>query len=135
MRFMTIVKHAEGAPVVPPKPLIEAINQLAEEATKAGCVMVGNGGLLPINEGTRIRLAGGRLTVTDGPFTEAKEVIGGFAIFEAPSKADVVKWSTRFMDLHKVHMPGWEGETEIRQMFGDGEPCGSGAESRVAEAV
>jgi hypothetical protein len=97
--------------------------------------MVGNGGLLPINEGTRIRLAGGRLTVTDGPFTEAKEVIGGFAIFEAPSKADVVKWSTRFMDLHKVHMPGWEGETEIRQMFGDGEPCGSGAESRVAEAV
>ncbi len=90
---MTIVKHAEGAPVVPPKPLIEAINQLAEEATKAGCVIIRNGGLLPINEGTRIRLAGGRLTVTDGPFTEAKEVIGGFAIFEAPSKADVVKWS------------------------------------------
>jgi hypothetical protein len=132
---MTIVKHAEGKPVVPPKPLIEAINQLAAEAAKDGCVLVGNGGLLPINQGTRIRLSGGKLTVTDGPFTEAKEVIGGFAIFEAPSKADVVKWSTRFMDLHKVHMPGWEGETEIRQMFGDGEPCGSKAESRVAEAV
>ena len=135
MRFMTIVKHAEGKPVVPPKPLIDAIGQLAAEAAKAGCVLVGNGGLLPINEGTRIRLSGGKLTVTDGPFTEAKEVIGGFAIFEAPSKADVVKWSTRFMDLHKVHMPGWEGETEIRQMFGDGESCGPTAESHVAEAV
>jgi hypothetical protein len=74
--------------------------------------------------------------VTDGPFTEAKEVIGGFAIFEALSKADVVKWSTRFMNLHKEHMPGWEGETEIRQLFGDGsEPCGSVAESQVAEAT
>jgi hypothetical protein len=133
---MTIVKHAEGAAVVPPKPLIEAIGQLAEEAAKAGCVMVGKGGLLPTDEGTRIRLAGGKLTVTDGPFTEAKEVIGGFAIFEAQSKADVVKWSTRFMNLHKEHMPGWEGETEIRQLFGDGsEPCGSAAESQVAEAT
>jgi hypothetical protein len=136
MRFMTIVKHAEGAPINPPQALFDAINQLAEDAAKAGCVMVGKGGLLPTAEGTRIRLAGGKLTVTDGPFAEAKEVIGGFAIFEAPSKVDVVKWSTRFMELHKQYMPGWDGETEIRQMFGDGdEPCGSAAEPRMAEAT
>ena len=81
MQFMTLVKHAKRAPIVPPKPLIEAINQLADEAAKAGCVIVGRGGLLQIDEGTRNRLAVDRLTVTDGPFTEAKVVIGGFAIF------------------------------------------------------
>lgn len=136
MRFMTIVKHAEGAPLDPPQALFDAINQLGEEAAKAGCVMVGRGGLLPTAQGARIALKGGKISVTDGPFTEAKEVIGGFAIFEAPSKTDVVKWSTRFMELHKVHMPGWDGETEIRQMFGEGdEPCGSAAKSRVAEAA
>jgi hypothetical protein len=55
---------------------------------------------------------------------------------EAPSKADVLKWSTRFMELHKQHMPGWDGECEIRQMFGeDDEPCGSAAKARVKEAA
>jgi hypothetical protein len=74
--------------------------------------------------------------VTDGPFAEAKEVIGGFAIFEAQSKADVVKWSMRFMELHKQFMPGWDGTCEVRQMYGEGdEPCGSAAKARVEEAA
>jgi hypothetical protein len=135
MRFMTIVKHNEAPFDVPPA-LYEAINKLGEEAAKAGCVKVGQGGLVPTAEGTRIRLAGGKLSVTDGPFAEAKEVIGGFAIFEAPSKAEVLKWSVRFMELHKQLMPGWDGECEIRQMFGQGdEPCGSAAKARVEEAA
>jgi hypothetical protein len=135
MRFMTIVKHNEAPFDVPPA-MYEAINKLAEDAGEAGCVMVGKGGLLPTAEGTRIKLKSGQITVTDGPFTEAKEVIGGFAIFEAPSKEDVLKWSTRFMELHKLHMPNWDGECEIRQMFGDAdEPCGSAAKSRLAETA
>ena len=74
--------------------------------------------------------------MTDGPFAEAKEVIGGFAIFEAPSKADVLKWSMCFMELHKQLMPGWDGTCEIRQMYGEGdEPCGSAAKARVEEAA
>lgn len=135
MRFMCIVKHKEGPVEVPPA-LYEAINKLGEEAAKAGCVMVSRGGLLPTAEGTRIKLAGGKITMTDGPFAEAKEVIGGFAIFEAPSKAEVLKWSMRFMELHKQHMPAWDCENEIRQMYGTGEePCGAAAKARVAEAA
>ena len=135
MRFMTIVKHKEGPFEVPPA-LYEAINKLGEDAAKSGCVMVGRGGLLPTAEGTRIKLAGGKISVTDGPFAESKEVIGGFAIFEAPSKAEVLKWSMRFMELHKLHMPAWDCETEIRQMYGEGdELCGSAAKKHEAEAA
>jgi hypothetical protein len=135
MRFMTIVKHNE-APFDVPQALYDAMNKLGEDAAKAGCVKVGQGGLLPTAEGARITLKGGKIAVTDGPFAEAKEVIGGFAIFEAPSKAEVMKWSMRFMELHKQHMPGWDGVCEIRQMYGQGdEPCGSAAKTQEAEAV
>jgi hypothetical protein len=136
MRFMCIVKHAEGVQLEPPQALYEAINQLAEDAAQAGCVKVGQGGLLPTSQGARITLKSGKISVTDGPFAEAKEVIGGFAIFQAPTKADVVKWSIHFMELHKQLMPGWDGACEIRQMFGEGdEPCGSAANLREVEAA
>jgi hypothetical protein len=67
--------------------------------------------------GARVRLSGGKLTVIDGPFTEAKEAIGGFAVFEVKSKQEAIVWTQRFMQLHKDHWKGWEGETEIRQLF------------------
>jgi hypothetical protein len=64
------------------------------------------------------------VTVTDGPFTEAKEVVGGYAQFELASKQEAIEGAVRFMELHKKHWPGWEGETEIRQMFGPEDmPC------------
>src|SRR5262252_2219962 len=116
MRFMMIVKHDENQGP-PPRPLMDAIEELAEEAAKAG-TMVGNGGLGPTAQGARVRLSGGRVTVTDGPFTEVKEVIGGYAQFELKSKEEAVESAVRFMELHKKHWPGWEGETEVRQMFG-----------------
>jgi hypothetical protein len=65
-----------------------------------------------------VRLSGGQLTVTDGPFTEAKEVVGGYAQFELKSKEEAIEGARRYMELHKELWPGWEGETEIRQMFG-----------------
>ena len=95
---------------------MEAIDNLVQEAAKDGCVMVQAGGLLPTSSGMRVRLSGSKLTVTDGPFTEAKEVIGGYAIFDAKSKAHMLKWTERFMGLHQTHMPGWEGECEVRQI-------------------
>ena len=116
MRFMMIVKHGEQQGP-PPKQLMDAIAKLAEEAAKAG-TMLGSGGLGPTALGARVRLSGGQVTVTDGPFTEAKEVVGGYAQFELKSKKEAIESAVRFMELHKKHWPGWEGETEIRQILG-----------------
>jgi hypothetical protein len=117
MRFMNIVRTTENSPLgPPPKALMDAIDKLGEEATKAG-VFVETGGLMPSATGARLRLTGGKLTVTDGPFSEAKEVIGGFAVFDVKSKAEAVEWARRFMNLHTLHWPGWEGECEVRQFM------------------
>ena len=101
MKFMILVKHAENSGP-PPKELMDAINIIAEEAVKDGS-MLGNGGLAPTAQSTRIRISKGQLTVTDGPFTEAKEVIGGYAQFELKSKEEAVKGAVRFMELHRKH--------------------------------
>jgi len=117
MRYMIIVKGPENpAAGPPPQKLMQAIAELGQEAAKAG-VFVQMGGLLPTAMGSRMRLARGQISITDGPFTEAKEVIGGFAIYQVPSKDEAIGWTKRFLDLHKQHWPGWEGECEIRQMF------------------
>ena len=119
MRYMMIVKAAENQGP-PPKALMEAIDKLSEDASKAG-TMLGAGGLGPTGLGVRVRLSGGKVTVTDGPFTEAKEVVGGYAQFELKSKKEAVDAAVRFMELHKQHWPGWEGETEVRQMWEPGD--------------
>jgi hypothetical protein len=116
MRFMMLVKSAENSGP-PPKELMDAIAKLAEEAVKAG-TMVESGGLAPTAMSTRVRVSRGQLTAIDGPFTEAKEVVGGYAVFELQSKKEAIEGALRFMELHKQHWPGWEGETEIRQVFG-----------------
>lgn len=122
MRFMMIVKSAEKSGL-PPKPLMDAIAELAEEAAKAG-TMVGSGGLGPTALGARVRVSRGEISVIDGPFTEAKEVVGGYAQFDLSSKEEAIKSAVKFMELHKRLWPGWEGETEVRQMFGPEDlPC------------
>jgi len=115
MRFMTMVKSPE-AQGPPPQALMDAIAKLGEEGFKNG-TLVEMGGLFPSAAGARVRVAKGKVTVTDGPFTEAKEVIGGYAVFELKSKAEAVKAAERFMELHQKHWPGWEGETEVRQVY------------------
>lgn len=117
MRYMMLVKHAETT-AVPPKPLMDAINKLAEDSAKDGHPMLGGGGLGPTAMGARVRLEGGQITVIDGPFTEAKEIIGGYAQFEFKTKQEAVESARVFMELHKKYWPGWEGETEVRPMFG-----------------
>ena len=121
MKFMMLVKHTEkfegDRPVAPPKKLMDEVAKLGEAAAKAG-TMVANGGLAPTAVSSRVRLSGGKVTVIDGPFAEGKVFIGGFAIFDLKSKEEAVESARRFMELHRQHWPGWEGETEVRQIFG-----------------
>lgn len=118
MRFMMLVKSAENLGR-PPKELMDAMAKISEEAAKSN-TMVDSGGLAPTAMSQRVRLSQGKLTVLDGPFTEAKEVVGGYAQFEFKTKEEATEAAVRFMELHQKHWPGWEGETEIRQVFEPG---------------
>ena len=75
------------------------------------------GGLLPTSSGARMRITNGELVTTDGPFTESKEVIGGFSILDVASREEALREARTFMELHRLHWPGWEGEIEIRRMY------------------
>ncbi len=116
MRFMMLVKHPENQGN-PPKALMDAITEIAAGAAKKGN-MLGSGGLAPTAQSVRVRVSGGQVRVIDGPFTEAKEVVGGYAQFEFKSKEEAIQSAVEFMELHRKHWPGWEGETEVRQMMG-----------------
>ena len=120
---MMPVKSAENSGP-PPNVLMDAIGKMAEGATEAGR-MIQSGGLAPTAMSSRVRLSRGRLTTTDGPFAESKEVIGGFAVFEFKSREEAIESAVNFMELHKQHWPGWDGETEVRQIFApeDCSPC------------
>ncbi len=129
MRFMSFVISSQ--PAKPPTPaLMEAIGKLAEREIKAGR-MIDMGGLMPLQQGARVAIEGGKLRVTDGPFVEAKEVIGGYAIFEFRDKAEALAMTKEFMQLHLDHMPGWEGTCELRPMEGPGMESACGAHSEA----
>src|SRR5262245_38884136 len=101
MKYLTFIRSSEAYRTAPPPAaLMEAMGKLIERSRKDGS-LVDTGGLLPSKDGIRIRLAQGKISVTDGPFSEAKEVIGGWAILKADSKAEVVRVATEFMDLHR----------------------------------
>lgn len=122
MRFMMLVKSSEKKGP-PPQALMDEIAKISQEAAQSGR-MVGGGGLAPTALGARVRVDGGKITVIDGPFTEAKEILGGYAQFELGSKQEAIDAAVKFMELHRIHWPGWEGETEIRQMFDQSGGCG-----------
>ena len=111
MRFMFIVTSAHNT--APTPALLEAMHKLADREIKAGR-MLDNGGLMPVQTGAQVRIADGKLSVIDGPFVEAKEVVGGYAIFELRDKEEAVAAAVEFMQLHKEHMPDWEGTCEVR---------------------
>lgn len=126
MRFMSIVKadrdYEAGRP--PNPELMAAIGKLTHEMMQSGAV-VEVGGLLPTSAGARVRAAGGKVTVVDGPFAEVKELIGGYAILQANSKAEAIELARQFMKVHAdILGTAYEGECEIRQMYAPGE-CGS----------
>lgn len=123
MRYLMMVKGDENfrASGPPPKALYDAIDNLGIEATKAG-TMVSMGGLQHTSKGAIVRSDSRGVTVKDGPFSEAKEVIGGFSIMELPSKEAAVEEARKLMELHRQLWPAWSGECEIRLMYDAGPP-------------
>ena len=121
MKYLTFIRHPESyREAGPPQALMEAMGKFVDRSFKDG-TLVDTGGLRPSKDGARIRLAKGKITVTDGPFTEAKEVIGGWAILRVDSKAEAIRIATEFMELHRQYWPEFEGESEIRPMFDPGQ--------------
>jgi len=117
MKYLTFIRSSESyRESPPPSALMEAMGEFTERSRRNG-TLVDTGGLLPSKDGVRVRLANGKITVTDGPFAESKEVIGGWAILEVDSKAEATRVATEFMELHRKHWPGFEGESEVRPMF------------------
>ena len=113
MRFLSIYKTAErNAP--PSQEEIQTMGKLIEEGMKAGWLL-GTEGCLPTALGARVRLSDGKITVTDGPFTESKEVVGGFAILQANSKNEALQLVKDFL-----HVVGG-GECELRQLYEAGQ--------------
>jgi hypothetical protein len=122
MRFMMMMKaDADSEAGRPPDPRLEAaVRELTEEMTRAGVVLAA-GGLGPSSQGARVQLSGGKVRVLDGPFAEAKELIGGYAILEVSSREEAIAWGTRMMELHRAILGAdYEGQCEIRQIFGPG---------------
>jgi len=115
---MLIAKVAPKDEGAPPDPrLMAAIGTLTEEMTKAG-ILVGTGGLMPSALGATARLSGGKVVITDGPFTEVKELIGGYAIVDVKSKEEALQLSRRFLQIHAdILGPDYEADSEIRQMY------------------
>jgi hypothetical protein len=115
MRYMFIVTSDHEA--APPPALLEAMGKLTEREIKAGR-MIDNAGLMPLSMGARVSVSDGTLRILDGPFAEAKEVIGGYAILELRNRDEAVASAVEFMQLHKDLMPGWEGTCELRELAG-----------------
>ena len=114
MKYLMFIKHDEASRGLPiPKALNDAMGAFVEQGFKSG-VLVQTDGLKATDKGFRIRSRGGKLTWTDGPFTEAKEVIGGFAIVDVKSNEEAREVARQFMEIHRVHWPEFECECECR---------------------
>jgi hypothetical protein len=121
MRFMVIVKATQDseAGALPDQKILVEMGKFNEELVKAGIMLAGEG-LQPTSKGARVRFSGSKRTVIDGPFTESKELIAGFWLWEVKSLDEAIEWVKRCPNPH----PG-ESEIEIRQVF---EPADFGAE-------
>jgi len=112
MRFLSMIRINENSGLKPSEQLMTDMGKLMDEMTKAGTLLE-TAGLRPTAEGVRVRLARGKLTSTDGPFAESKEVIGGYALLRAESMEEAVECTKRFL---RVHGDEWDVECEVRQL-------------------
>ena len=116
MKYLMMIKHDESYRNQEiPKGLLDAMGPFVEAKMKSG-VILDTAGLKPSAEGFRIRSSGGNLKVTDGPFTEAKELVGGYAMAEVKSREDALALAREFMDLHRIHWPEFDGTCEVRPL-------------------
>jgi hypothetical protein len=114
MKYLMLIKSSEryrGDAI--PQALLDAMGKFVDEGFKSG-VLKDTAGLKATSEGFRVRSSAGKLHMTDGPFTEAKEVIGGFAMVDVESKEKAREVARQFMELHRVHWPSFDGECEVR---------------------
>ncbi|MBT2367860.1 transcriptional regulator [Streptomyces sp. ISL-10] len=116
-RFLSMIRIDEnelsGAEF--PQDFTDRMGKLLEEITKAG-VMLDTAGLTATSDGTRVTWSGGKLSYTDGPFTETKEVIGGYALMQCKDKAEALEWTRRFLEIHPEE---WDITCELRQIAED----------------
>ena len=116
MRYMLFIKHPQDyAGQTAPQALYDAMGAFVGEQIRKG-VFLDGAGLKPLANATRVRLTGGKILVTDGPFAEAKEVVGGYALCELPSHEAAVALAREFMEVHRLHWPEFEGESEVRPL-------------------
>jgi len=116
MKYLMLIKHSESyRSEAIPQGLLEAMGEFVAEGFKSG-VLKDTAGLKSTAEGFRVRSSGGKLKVTDGPFAEAKEIVGGYALIEVKSKEEARDVARQFMELHRVHWPSFDGECEARPL-------------------
>jgi hypothetical protein len=116
MRYMMFITHADDIVVEKvPQGLLDAMGEFVGTAMKNGTI-IDTAGLQPTKAATRVRLSGGKIKVTDGPFTEAREVVGGYAIVEAKTRQEALEFAKKFMELHRQHWPEFEGSCEVRPL-------------------
>lgn len=110
MKFLSVYKPAKPEGTMPTQQEMEEMGKLVEEGFKAGWLL-GAEGCLPSALGARVRFTDGKITVTDGPFAESKELIGGFSLISAESKEEAIELIRKFLKV------AGNGECEIRQVF------------------
>src|SRR4051812_8879252 len=115
MRYMSII--TTPTPGAPSPELLTAMHEMASREIAAGR-MIADGGLEPLTKAARVKVSGGKVVKLDGPFTETKEVIGGYAVFEVATREEAEALAVEFMQLHADHMPDWEGVCEVRAIAG-----------------
>lgn len=116
MKFLMMIKHAEGAePATHPQSLYDAMGEFVGEYMAKG-VVKDTAGLKRTSEAWKIRSKGGKLTVTDGPFAESKEIVGGYAIVDVKTREEAMEIAMKFMELHRIHVPDFECESEVRPL-------------------
>jgi len=127
MRFLGLLKADKDSEAgVPPSPeFMERCMKFIEEITKAG-VLIETAGLEPSSKGARVRLANGKVTVTDGPFIETKELIASYAVLETKTLAEAIEWTTRFLRVLG------QGECEVRPIAGPGDGAEAAAPAERA---
>ena len=134
-RYLMLIRHVEdyrNAPI--PQALLDEMGAFVTEKLKTGA-LIDTAGLQPSSKTATIRLARGKVSVTDGPFTEAKEVIGGYALISAHSRAEAIELATAFVELHRRTWPEFECACELRPIEGEAlEPADSAVASGRASS-
>jgi len=116
MKYLMLIKATEAYRQQQiPQGLMDAMGKFVQQGFESG-VLKDTAGLKPTSAAFRVRSSGGKLRMTDGPFAETKEVVGGYALVEVESAEKAREVAQQFMELHRVHWPEFEGECEVRPL-------------------